>query len=288
MFAAGVRHSQIALGPSSRNSIDALSVDECTLDARGVAIPRAESQIVVRFGPVATGGLDVYVMGAGRRAKRKPLVRGQRAVTARVRLGMHRAVFGVSSEAIAGRVVPLSELWGASAVERLRERMAAASEASGAASATEGHAVRAAAIALEVAIAERQGEHEAPRGHEALVLHAVARLQTERVSAVADALGVSERHLRRVFREHVGMSPKEYARLARFHRALRAARVDEQRDWARIALASGYYDQAHLITEFRAISDATPRALMRELRRDGRSDTAPATGIEDAHADQRG
>ena len=84
--------------------------------------------------------------------------------------------------------------------------------------------------------------------------------------AVASGLGVSERHLRRVFHETVGVSPKAFAKLTRFHRALRAARDDAHAGWASIAAAAGYYDQAHLIAEFRAIAGATPRALLDELR----------------------
>ena len=91
-------------------------------------------------------------------------------------------------------------------------------------------------------------------------------MATANVNAVADDLGVSERHLRRVFVETVGLSPKTFARLARFHRALRAAREDARAGWATIAAAAGYYDQAHLIGDFRAIAGVTPRALLGELR----------------------
>jgi AraC-like DNA-binding protein len=92
------------------------------------------------------------------------------------------------------------------------------------------------------------------------------------VTTVAADLGVSERHLRRVFRETVGVSPKTFARLARFHHALRAARDDGHAGWARIAADAGYYDQAHLIAEFRAIAGVTPQALLGELR------AAPSVG----------
>lgn len=78
---------------------------------------------------------------------------------------------------------------------------------------------------------------------------------------------MSERHLRRVFREAVGVSPKQFARLVRFERAVSAAHGDIRASWADIAAATGYYDQAHLIGEFHAISGVTPRALLDELVR---------------------
>jgi AraC-like DNA-binding protein len=77
---------------------------------------------------------------------------------------------------------------------------------------------------------------------------------------------VSERHLRRVFREALGLGPKEFAQLQRFHRALHAAQSSHYASWASIAVASGYYDQAHLIADFRALTGVTPRALLGELR----------------------
>jgi AraC-like DNA-binding protein len=85
------------------------------------------------------------------------------------------------------------------------------------------------------------------------------------VNTVADDLGVSERHLRRVFHEALGVSPKAFAKLARFHRALSAAREERPASWASIATRAGYYDQAHLIAELRAIAGVTPRALLGEL-----------------------
>jgi transcriptional regulator GlxA family with amidase domain len=78
-------------------------------------------------------------------------------------------------------------------------------------------------------------------------------------------MGVSERHLRRLFRETVGVSPKTFARMSRFQRALQAARSDGRAGWASIAAAAGYYDQAHLIADFRVLAGVTPQALLREL-----------------------
>jgi AraC-like DNA-binding protein len=86
------------------------------------------------------------------------------------------------------------------------------------------------------------------------------------VSEVATALRVSERNLRRVFRDTVGVGPKTFARLERFRRALDAARAQEAPRWAVIALDAGYYDQAHLIADFRAIAGVTPQALLGEMR----------------------
>ena len=185
---------------------------------------------------------------------RKLIRSGQRIVTARLHLGALEAVLGVPASAMAGRIVALEDLWGDAATRRLFDRLADARDT-----------VEAAAI-LESAIAERFAIAGVERARARLVLAAADRLASASVNAVAVDLGVSERHLRRVFRETVGVSPKTFAKLTRFHRALRAAREEGQANWARIAAAAGYYDQAHLIAEFRAIAGVTPRALLGELR----------------------
>jgi transcriptional regulator GlxA family with amidase domain len=86
-----------------------------------------------------------------------------------------------------------------------------------------------------------------------------------RVDQLARELALSERQLRRRFAAAVGISPKRYARTMRIRRAIALARP--HRSWAAIATAAGFYDQAHMIAEFRAVAGATPEALVAELRR---------------------
>lgn len=64
----------------------------------------------------------------------------------------------------------------------------------------------------------------------------------------------------RLFREYVGMNPKEYGRIARFQRALRMMQLGS-RDYAYIAYSNGYSDQSHFIRDFRQFSGMTPKQL---------------------------
>ena len=244
------------LAPSAANAaaVAALSVYECVTDGPRVAVPRPEVQLVARFDATARGSVDLHVLGVRETAHRKLLRRGQRAVTARLQLGAQQAVLGVPAPAVAGRIVALEALWGEGATRRLLDRLAAASS------------MAEAATLLESAIAEQFRLAASQRGHSELAIEAADRLASANVTAVAADLGVSERHLRRVFREAVGVSPKAFAKLARFRRAIRAARAQPPANWASIAALSGYYDQAHLIADFRAIAGVTPRALLVELR----------------------
>jgi AraC-like DNA-binding protein len=203
------------------------------------------------------------VLGAREHVRRKVPRGTHRSVSARLRLGASGAVLGVPASVLAGRIVGLEELWGDAAARRLLERLAAAIDGV------------AAAKILDAAIAERVATDARPCSR--LALEAADRLRDHSsigasVNTVADELGVSERHLRRVFREAFGIGPKAFARLARFQRALRAASADGRVAWAAIAADAGYYDQAHLIAEFQAIAGAPPRALLGELR------TATAVG----------
>ncbi|HEY0464621.1 MAG TPA: AraC family transcriptional regulator [Polyangiaceae bacterium] len=242
-----------AFGASEASGVAALFVDECVRDVQGVALPGPEVQLVVRFGPNTQTGLDVHAMGCRESVHRKLLRRGQRIVGARLQLGAAEAVLGVPASAITGRIVALEDLWGSVTTRRLFDRFADARDT-----------FEAAGI-LESVIAERFALSGGQRAHTHLVLDAANRLASASVNAVAVALGLSERHLRRVFRETTGVSPKAFAKLTRFRRAVRAARAEKHEGWATIAASAGYYDQAHLISEFRAIAGVTPRVFLGEL-----------------------
>jgi len=257
--ASAAHRDRIVPSASTASALSALFTYDCDRDSPGVVIPRPEIQLVVRFGPSSRNGLDVHAFGARQRVHRKLIRRGQRSVTARLALGAPEAVLGVPASEMAGRIVALEDLWGDVAVRRLCARLADARDVAGAA------AVLESAIAERVACANGKGRRPA---RAQLALAAAERLTrpSGSVYAVAGELGVSERHLRRVFRETVGVSPKAFARIARFHRALGAARNDARVGWAGIAAGAGYYDQAHLIAEFRAIAGVTPRGLVGEMR----------------------
>jgi AraC-like DNA-binding protein len=84
------------------------------------------------------------------------------------------------------------------------------------------------------------------------------------VGALAEQLGWSRKRLVARFREEVGLPPKRAARLLRFDRARALAERGERPDWARIALECGYYDQSHLINEFRAITGRAPETFFQD------------------------
>lgn len=82
------------------------------------------------------------------------------------------------------------------------------------------------------------------------------------VEGMARAAGVSRQYLSREFRERIGVPPKLYSRLARFHAGLAYVGRPTSVDWARAALDMGYADQSHMIAEFRQFSGLTPDTLV--------------------------
>lgn len=73
-------------------------------------------------------------------------------------------------------------------------------------------------------------------------------------------LGLSRRHLARKFKERIGMSPKQLCRNIRFKFVYKLIETASHHNWADIALACGYYDQSHLINEFKYFTGSSPDA----------------------------
>jgi len=93
----------------------------------------------------------------------------------------------------------------------------------------------------------------------------VERMRSPTVGALAETLGVSARSLERAFAGEVGIGPKEYIRIQRLQRVIRAISGARSRpDWAWVSAAHGYCDQSHLVRDFGLIADITPEGYYRE------------------------
>jgi AraC-like DNA-binding protein len=76
------------------------------------------------------------------------------------------------------------------------------------------------------------------------------------IGSIEAELGLHPRGFIAWFRQHVGPSPKEFARLERFQVLL--ALTDRADSWSKRAAGAGYSDQAHMIREFRSFTGMTP------------------------------
>ncbi|WP_244180683.1 helix-turn-helix domain-containing protein [Amycolatopsis pretoriensis] len=84
-----------------------------------------------------------------------------------------------------------------------------------------------------------------------------------RVTDLAGEVGWSRRYLGERFRAELGLAPKQAARVLRFERAARLLRRGRS-DLAGLAVECGYYDQAHLTNEWRALAGCTPGTWIAE------------------------
>lgn len=105
---------------------------------------------------------------------------------------------------------------------------------------------------------------------------ALRRLEQQGPGACARALGLSERHYRRVFVEHMGLAPKLWQRTRRFEQALQAMGSPAPADPAtapaglgELALQAGFADQPHMNREFRALLEQAPRGARSALQGEG-------------------
>ena len=80
---------------------------------------------------------------------------------------------------------------------------------------------------------------------------------------IAEKTGYSQRHFIELFRNEVGLTPKKFHRLRRFRKVIEAVQRQTDVDWADIGSSVGYFDQAHLIHDFREFSDLSPEQYLR-------------------------
>ncbi|MYM33693.1 helix-turn-helix domain-containing protein [Duganella sp. FT94W] len=122
--------------------------------------------------------------------------------------------------------------------------------------------VRARLALIERALLRRLRDGGDDGASTGLAQRAIAALEGSggevRVAVLAAQLGVSRQHLAAQFRQHVGLSPKLFARICRFRKATAAIKAAPAPDWAQLALACGYFDQSHLIHDFQEFCGSAP------------------------------
>ena len=214
-------------------------------------LPDATSSLTFR---ATARGVDLSVAGAVSRAVYKEPPGQLLAISVIFKPGGAYPFFGVPMHTLADRSVPLEELWGPQARALLARLLGCLDVAQ-------------AAERLEQALTARL-EHEAHLELRSAVqvLQAVRRVVSGEhgidVADLARRVGLSERQLRRVFATAVGIGPKQDLQMLRFNRAARLTGMSG----GELASAAGYYDQAHLISEFQHLARMTPRAFANRRR----------------------
>jgi AraC-like DNA-binding protein len=198
------------------------------------------------------GGLDARVVGPSVEPVVLRLGGRIRGLSVKLRPGAALALFGVPAHELAGQQVP----WTALATGGQRDLSARLRDAP-----NDATRVR---VLFEVLQASRRdlNQNERRTAWQAAALFRGGPGERS-VQTVASAVGLGERRLQQVFRAHIGLPPRTWARLARIHECLRLLRRPAPPPWHALAVDGGFYDQSHLINEFQALCGLTPEQFLR-------------------------
>jgi AraC-like DNA-binding protein len=104
-----------------------------------------------------------------------------------------------------------------------------------------------------------------PDGITATAMSILYRRGSIQVPALAQRAGMSTRQFERRFTREIGLPPKLYARIARFESALESKALLTADTWTNVANRLGYFDQMHMIKDFKEFSGEIPTSLLAQL-----------------------
>jgi AraC-like DNA-binding protein len=221
----------------------------CAIDlpfASERVLPIANVQLVFDLRPSRGQGSRAIVVGPATEPQTVATDWMRRSAGAVLNVAAARAVIGCPVRELRDAATDLSAIWGRVA-QKLCDRLASAPTP------------QAALDRLEAELAARAAAAPAPAPS---VRHAAAMLaRGAPVGMVIDRIGMSRSTLVRRFDEEVGLSPKRWAGLVRFQRAVGLLAVGDG-DLADIAACCGYADQAHMTRDFRRFGQVTPATYL--------------------------
>jgi AraC-like DNA-binding protein len=217
-------YAEVPPPPELRGFVRAFWRIERESGGEHLIVPDAVTDLVIRDGEAIAAGVDT-------RPSSMPARAGATILGVRLRPGAAADVLGIPASELRDLRVALDELWGA-------DGRAFAEDPVG--------------VLLRRLRGRAPGDVAAARA--ASLIERAAPLP-----AVADAVGLGERQLRRRFIAAVGYGPKTFARIVRFQRAL--ARIRGGEPLAATAAECGYADQAHMSRDVAELAGRTPGAL---------------------------
>jgi AraC-like DNA-binding protein len=273
-----MRYLEIPPHPALRPFVECLWLLEREPASRPEAVaPDGHPELVVHFGDPVTRleplpGPEPSSLFFGQLDRPLRLRASGRLGVAGARLTPAGAwsLLGPESPRLVNRATPLPDLWGSASGEleaRVREAASARSRLA----------------AIESCLLDRLSVARAPdRVVDRTVEIIRSSRGTARVAALARHCALSRRQLERRFKERVGLTPKRFARITRFQNVLRLAAprasshspatgpsLSGSACWGELAVACGYFDQAHLIHDFRRFTGTSPAAWFSDEPADG-------------------
>jgi AraC-like DNA-binding protein len=187
------------------------------------------------------------IVGPDATAAFPDLKAGDRILGLRFKPGVACRWLNLPMTELLGREVEMADIWGRKA-RFIAERLACAA------------ADKERLILLQRLLLDLPAAREAPPRDAALIFGLTGANVAEQQGGLAqirDALGLSERSLRRRCHDAFGYGPKRLHRILRLQAFMGLVRRHEALGLGNLALAAGYADQAHLNREVRALCDMT-------------------------------
>ncbi|MGW8958764.1 DUF6597 domain-containing transcriptional factor [Paenibacillus sp. NPDC055715] len=87
------------------------------------------------------------------------------------------------------------------------------------------------------------------------------------VKELAEREAISERQINRKFGQWIGISPKKFSEVVRFQSVLHSIQSGGSLDWTELALKHSFFDQAHLIRDFRRFYGDSPLTAAKDFQK---------------------
>jgi len=207
-------------------------------------LPTGTVELVINLREDAGQSFDAVVAGPHSRFFMLDSAQPVSVIGAHFRSGGAFPFFTLPMDQLRNQHVPLEILWGKGAVE-LRELLLSA------------ETLEARLLVLEHALARRLRRADARHAAVNHALHSFAH-RARRVADVVDEVGMSQRRFIELFSAEVGLTPKVYCRIRRFQQAIALLNGRGAVQWADVALTCGYYDQSHMVHDFRDFAGLSP------------------------------
>lgn len=81
---------------------------------------------------------------------------------------------------------------------------------------------------------------------------------------LTDEIGYSQKHFIHLFKEQVGLTPKQYMKIMRFQKTILDIESTSTYDWSTLSHHNGFYDQSHFIHSFKEFSGFTPNEYIKK------------------------
>jgi AraC-like DNA-binding protein len=217
-------------------------------------LPGTAVSVVVNFGDAWSAGRSlatsallppVCVIGAATQPRILRVGKRVDAIGAVLPPALTASAFGVPPSELVDRILPLEDLWTSNQVERVLESLSSIQIRQ-----------RLSELRRELVAHIEQPDDRETVGHATRLIS--VRGGRVSIDEMARSHGLSRQQFTRRFSAATGLTPKLFVRITRFQSLVHALPSSDVSQWVSVAPAIGFYDQAHMINEFRAFTGSSP------------------------------